>query len=167
MSGSKAASEVRIAKAIGYRIIAQKAVRAVLWLIVIAAVVYAVIAGTMIRYVATDIGVLKIASPNFPGGHAPIGTAVAIDPAGGHDGNPLKNIATAFTPHSGILVGEVVQGPYGAVDWKAYGFDGVEKDKKLSSQYIIRCIEGCSVVDGYGLITADQILGVPIREEQQ
>ncbi len=165
MSGNQAASEVRIAKAIGYRIVAQKAVRAVLWLVLIAAIVYAIIAGSMIRYVATDLGWLKIASPNFPGGQAPVGTAVAVDPAGGHDGNILKNIATSFTPHSGVLIAEIIQGPYGSVDWKSYGMDEMDRDTKLTDQYIIRCIEGCSVVEGYGLISEDQILGVPVREQ--
>lgn len=166
MSSTPAASEVRIAKAIGYRIIAQKAVRAVLWLILIAAVVYAIIAGSMVRYVATDIGWMKIASPNFPGGQAPAGTAVAIDPAGGHDGNLLNNIVTAATPHGGVFVAEIIQGPYGSVDWRSYGMDEMDRDAKLSDEYIIRCIEGCSVVKNYGLISKDQILGVPVRENQ-
>lgn len=163
MSSNQSASEVRIAKAIGYRIIAKKAVRAVLWLILLAVVVYGIIASSMTRYVATDLGTLKIVSTNFPGGHAQPGTVVAIDPSGGHDGSPLANLLTAITPHSGILIGEIVEGPFGAPDWASYELE-MERDAKLSNQYIFRCLEGCGEVDGYGIIKPQQIMGIPVVE---
>ena len=161
MSSNQAASEVRIAKSIGYRIIAKKAVRAVLWLIVLALVVYAAIAGSMARYVATDLGTLKIVSTNFPGGQATPGTAVVIDPEGGYDRSFLKNLLTAVTPHGGVLIGEVIEGPFGAPDWSAYGIEA-EPEQKLSDEYIFRCIEGCETERFY-VVDAEQIMGIPVE----
>lgn len=162
MSANIAASEVRIAKSIGYRIIAKKAVRAVLWLLVLAVLIYGVIASTMARYVATDLGTLKVVSTTFPGGQATEGTAVVIDPEGGHTGNPLNNLLTAVTPHGGILIGEIVQGPFGTPDWATYGIDR-DADEPLSSEYIFRCLEGCEVEGSYGVIAEDQIMGIPVE----
>lgn len=161
MSINPAASEVRIAKTIGYQIIAKKAVRAVLWLILLAVVIYGIIASSMTRYVSTDLGMLKIVSTNFPGGNAQPGTVVAIDPQGGYDGGVLSNLLAAVTPHSGIVIGEIVHGPYGSVDWAAYEIDR-EKDYKLSDQYIIKCIEGCETEGSFGLIGKEQIMGIPV-----
>lgn len=161
MSNTQSASEVRIAKTIGYRIIAKKAVRAVLWLILFGVIIYAIIASSMTRFVATDLGTLKIVSPNFPGGYAPIGTSVVVDPAGGHDGNPLNNLLTAVTPHGGILVAEIVEGPYGSPEWESYGIDR-ERDSKLSNEYIAQCLEGCDSEDTYLVIRSDQIMGIQV-----
>jgi len=162
VSSNQAASEVRIAKSIGYRIIAKKAVRAVLWLLLLAVVVYVIIAGSMARYVATDLGTLKIVSTNFPGGQATSGTAVAIDPEGGQDRSFLKNILTAATPHGGVLIGEIVEGPFGSPDWDAYGIDR-EQDAKLSNEYIFKCVEGCEVEGSFGVVSNDQIMGIPVE----
>jgi hypothetical protein len=162
VSSNQAASEVRIAKSIGYRIIAKKAVRAVLWLILLAAVVYVIIAGSMARYVATDLGTLKVVSTNFPGGQATAGTAVAIDPQGGQDDSFLKNLLTAVTPHGGVLIGEIVEGPFGSPDWESYGID-LGSDDKLSNSYVFKCLEGCEVEGSYGVVENDQIMGIPVE----
>lgn len=163
MSNTQSASEVRIAKTIGYRIIAKKAVRAVLWLILVALVVYAIIASSMTRFVATDLGTLKVVSPNFPGGYAPIGTAVVVDPAGGHDGSPVHNLLTAVTPHGGILIAEIVEGPYGSPDWASYS---IERDRgaKLSNEYIAECLRGCEEDGTFMVIRSDQIMGIQVVE---
>lgn len=157
-----AAAEVRIAKSIGYRIIAKKSVRAILWLIVLAAVVYVFIASSMTRYVATDLGTMKIVSPNFTGGNAQKGTVVAIDPMGGHDGSILKNLKTTITPHGGILVAEIVEGPYGVPDWSDYKLK-MDEERVLSNEYVIKCLEGCNGNIDYGVVHAEQIMGIPVR----
>lgn len=162
MSSNRAASEVRIAKSIGYRIIAKKAVRAVLWLILLAVVVYAIIAGSMARYVATDLGTMEIVSTNFPGGQAKAGTTVAIDPAGGQDQSFLKNILTAATPHGGVVVGKIVEGPFGSPDWSAYKINR-EAGDKLTNEYIFKCIEGCETKGSFGVVENDQIMGIPVN----
>lgn len=161
MTSTPAASEVRIAKSIGYRIIAKKSVRAILWLMVLAVVVYGFIASSMTRYVATDLGTLKVVSPNFPGGNASKGTLVAIDPAGGHDGSILKNLQTSVTPHGGILIAEVVEGPYGSPKWKNYDLK-MDKDRVLSNEYVVKCVEGCQDLD-FGVVRSDQIMGIPVK----
>lgn len=163
MSNTQSASEVRIAKSIGYRIIAKKAVRAVLWLILVALVVYAIIASSMTRFVATDLGTLKIVSPNFPGGYAPVGTAVVVDPEGGYDGNPIQNLLAAVTPHGGILIAEIVEGPYGSPDWSSYAIER-EKDSKLTNEYIAECLQGCEADGTYVVIRSDQIMGIQVVE---
>ena len=161
MSSNQAASEVRIAKAIGYKIIAKKAVRAVLWLIVLALIVYAIIAASMARYVATDLGTLKIVSTNFPGGYAQPKAIVAIDPEGGYDGNPLRNLQAAVTPHGGVVIAEVVEGPFGSPDWSSYGIKRTSDDK-LNDEYIVKCIEGCGKDTKFLVPRADQIMGIPV-----
>ncbi len=163
MSNTQSASEVRIAKTIGYRIIAKKSVRAVLWLMLVAVVVYAIIASSMTRFVATDLGTLKIVSPNFPGGYAPVGTAVVVDPEGGYDGNPVKNLLTAVTPHGGILIAEIVEGPYGSPDWSSYGIER-DRNSKLSNEYIAECLRGCGEEPTYVMIRSDQIMGIQVVE---
>lgn len=163
MSVNQAASEVRIAKAIGYRIIAKKAVRAVLWLMLLALIVYGLIASSMTRYVATNLGTLKIVSTNFPGGQAQTDTVVAVDLAGGYDGSVLNNLLTAVTPHSGVFIAEIVEGPYGTPDWSSYG---IERDREdtLSNQYIAKCIDGCDGAEGsFILIRSSQIMGIPVE----
>lgn len=162
MSNGSADAEVRIAKFIGYKIIAKKATRTVLWLFVVALVVYLLIAATMTRFVATDLGSMKIVSPNFPGGHGQPGTEVVIDPLGGHDGNPLTNIITSFSPHRGILIGEIIEGPYGKPDWASYNLTR-DREDVLSDQYIMRCLEGCSADVEFIIVGADQIMGIPVR----
>lgn len=161
MSINTAASEVRIAKTIAYQVIAKKAVRAVLWLALVAAVVYLIIAASMTRYVATDLGTLKLVSANFPGGQAQAGTVVAIDPKGGHDDSIFKNLSTAFTPHGGIVIGEIVQGPYGEPSWADYGILRESKDK-LANEYIFKCLEGCDSETSFGVINSSQIMGIPV-----
>ena len=162
MSSNPASSEARIAKSIGYKVLAKRAVRTVLWLIALAAVIYLIIASSMTRYVATDLGTMRVASTNFTGGSAPAGALVLVDPVGGHDGNPLKNLATAFTPHGGVLMAEIVEGPYGDVDWKSYGLE-MDQERLLSNEYIAQCIEGCDVENSFVLISADQIMGIPVE----
>lgn len=162
MSVNPVASEVRIAKSIGYRLVAKKAVRAVLWLIVLAIVIYAIIASSMTRYVATNLGTLKVVSSNFPGDQAQKDTVVAIDLAGGYDDNPLKNLLTAVTPHRSVLIGKIVEGPYGSPDWKSYGIEK-PSDAKLSNQYIFECLQGCEAKGVYGVVGNDQIMGIPVK----
>lgn len=161
MSVNQVASEVRIAKSIGYRLVAKKAVRAILWLIVLAAVIYAIIAASMTRYVATNLGTLEIVSSNFPGGQAQKGAVVAVDLEGGYDDNPLKNLLTAVTPHSSVLIGKVVEGPYGSPDWKSYNLKR-PSDSKLSNEYIFECVRGCKA-GTYGIMRDDQIMGIPVE----
>jgi len=163
VSTNQSAPEVKIAKAIGYRIIAKKAVRTVIWLIVLAAVVYAIIASSMARYVATNLGTMEIVSTNFPGGYAQPKTVVAIDGQGGYkDNNPLQNLKAAVTPHRDVIVGEVQVGPYGTPDWSSYGFKGMDSKDNLSNQYIVKCLEGCSGDSDFRIVRADQIMGIPV-----
>lgn len=162
MSTNPAASEVRIAKHIGYRIIAKKAVRAVLWLLVFALAVYGIIASSMTRYVVTDLGTMKITSPNFPGDQAEPGTVVVVDPRGGHDGGILKNLLTAVTPHQGVLIVELLEGPYGSPDWASYEIPR-ERDAHLTDEYIFKCLEGCETPGSFGVIGSDQIMGIPVE----
>lgn len=164
MSLRTPASEVRIAKNVAYKIIAKKGLRVVIGLMIFAAIVYAIIASTMTRYVATNLGSMKIVSTNFPGGHAVPGTQLLIDSTGDFDNKPWTNLFMAIAPHPSTMKVEIVAGPYGTQDWDKYGIEGTSEDK-LNNEYIFECLEGCDP-DGnkFGIMSPSWIMGVPVLE---
>lgn len=167
MSMKTPASEVRIAKGIAYKIIAKKSLRTVVALAVLAAIIYAVIASTMTRYVATNLGTVKVVSANFPGGQALPGTQILIDPKGNYDNMPWTNIFMAITPHDSTMKVNVVAGPFGKVDWPKYGIDR-EKTALLNNEYLFECVEGCNPDSNqFGITLPSWIMGIPVAEVGQ
>lgn len=162
------ASEVRIAKKIAYKIWAKKALRAILGLFVVALIGYALIASTMVRFVPTNLGVVEVVSPNFPGEQANAGTVVLIDPTKSYDPeNIFTNLLMAMSPHSNVLKVEILEGPYGAAHWEKYGIDRAE-DAPLDGEYIFECLEGCGGGEDaitYGVMDPLWILGIPVDRE--
>jgi len=162
------ASEVRIAKKIAYKIWAKKALRAILGLFVVALIGYALIAATMTRFVPTNLGVVEVVSPNFPGGQANPGTVVLIDPTKSYDPkNIFTNLLMAISPHANVLKVEILEGPYGTTNWDKYDIDRAE-DSPLDGEYVFKCLEGCGQGEDtitYGAMDPLWILGVPVDRE--
>lgn len=157
-------SEVRIAKSVAYKIIAKKGLRAIVGLLIFAVIVYVIIASTMTRYVATNLGTMKVVSTNFPGGYALPGTQVVIDPTGNLDNKPWTNLVTAITPHASTMKVEIVAGPFGNQDWAKYGIER-SADDKLNNEYIFECLEGCDPSGNkFGIMDPSWIMGVPVLE---
>lgn len=164
MSLTTPASEVRIAKSVAYKIIAKKGLRAIVGLVIFSAIVYAVIASTMTRYVATNLGTVKVVSTNFPGGYALPGTEVLIDPTESFDNKPWTNLVMALTPHSTTMKVEIIAGPFGNQDWGKYGIER-SADDKLNNEYIFECLEGCDPsINKFGVMNPSWIMGVPVLE---
>lgn len=157
-------SEVKLAKNVASKIYVKYAVKTVVGVVIAAIVAYGFIASSMTRYVPTNLGYVKMVSPNFPGGYALPGTEVFINPGSNYTGNDfLPNLLASVTRHENVIRGEVIAGPFGPVNWKDYGIQR-KNDENLENEYVFKCLDNCNFEGKeieYGITRATWIMGLP------
>lgn len=163
---------VRVSKSFARNFTFQSAVSATVILFICAVFLYIGVSGTIARLNWTNLGVVPVSSPAFPGGYAQPGTEVYVS-SDAYKDNFIENTLSSLREFNDVSLVEVKAGPYGSVKWEPSGLtvvnnvivDGVlPKDPGsgvLDNQYIVTCVEGACEPGLTYIVDSDDIFGVP------
>lgn len=152
--------DLRISTGTAIKLILKRAWKTVGVLLLVMVVAWVGLSVTFARALFTSsMGAVMSVTPRFESGALPTGEQVFIDQNADGSFTLIDNIRISVTYHQTTILAEIVEGPYGDVDYESYGLEGFEG--ALSSQYIVRCIDGACQAGEYYLANERQIIGVP------
>lgn len=151
--------ELRIEKDTADRMVLKAFKNSVLIVFLLAIVVYLITASTIARYMyTTSIGLQYVTTPSFESGIAEPGSAVLVKPGSKNTFSLGENLMNSFIPHKNVAKVVILEGNFGAPDWKDY--DGLEPTETglLDNQYVAQCVLGCEP-GAFVIIDDEAIIG--------
>lgn len=137
--------------------------------------VYLCFAATIIRFVPSSAGVILVKNNTYPGGEIPHNAEVLIAPGVEVGDSMIDRLRQSLIPARPSALVSVKAGPIGEVKWtggvlsvKGEPLDipfAMDPDINfLDNQYIGVCISGDCVPGGPVIFSADDLLGVPLKQ---